>query len=244
MPFHLMQTPLHSIQDPPPLRQASSQGQTWTPLKEHKVEMSGVLWREGWTPSHLHLRSPSMKCLMGRPPQGYQSPPHLHLTEHQSPNLVPLTDLQRLLHPLTDHLRQVLSPRTDLQKPSLPTPLLKQQLHLTLHLQPPPTRPQEPPSLPMALRPWRALHMAEEECHTPLTMPLLPAMVPALQPGRRRVAEGQWDSFNWSAPKTLYPGSFKPQNILPRFSNLFIFRIKQTRASRSPILSLEILVSR
>ena len=38
------------------------------------------------------------------------------------------------------------------------------------------------------------------------------------------MAEGQWDSFNWSAPKTLYPGLFKPQNIMPHFSNLFYFQ--------------------
>ena len=159
-----------------------------------------------------------MSCLALRP-QGSPSPLHLHLMEHLRPIPVPPMDHQRLPHPPMDHPKQLLSPLMDLQKLSPPTLHLKrlfphilhqkqlfphilhpsQRLHLTLH---PNLRCQKPPYHPMAHQPWLVRRTGEEEggCRMSLTMPLLPAMVRALQPGRRRVVEGQWDSFNWYAP--------------------------------------------
>ena len=149
-----------------------------------------------------------MRCLALQP-QGSPSPPRLHLMEHQSPNPVPpITAHQRRLHPPMDHPKQLLSPPMDHQKLSLPTLHLNrlfphilhpsQRLHLTLH---PNLRHQKPPYHPMAHLPWLVRLMGEEEggCRMPLTMWLLPAMVQPLQPGRRRVVEGLWASFNWYA---------------------------------------------
>ena len=214
MSFLLMLTPLHSTLDHPHLLQTSCQGWTWTLLREYKMGTAGVLWRGGWTQSHWHLRSPSMRC-PALQPQGSPNPPRPHPMERPSPNRVPPTDHQRLPRPPMDHPKQPLSPPMDLQNLSLPTLRPKQpfphilhprqQPHLTLHpnLRRHPTPLQKPPYHRMALRPWLVRRTAEVEgegCRMPLIMPLLPAMVPALQPGRRRAVEGRWDSFSWYAP--------------------------------------------
>ena len=163
-----------------------------------------------------------MRCRAPRP-QGSPNPPRLHLMGHLRPNPVPPMDHQRLLHPPMDHPKQHPSPPMDLQKLSLPILHPKQlfphilhpsqRLHLTLH---PNLLCQKPPYHPMAHHhhPLLVRRTGEEEggCRMPLTMLLLPAMVPALQPGRRRVAEGRWDSFSWYAPCSKHPKLFLPDN--------------------------------